>query len=72
LQIQPGARVLVRTASRQLLPRRAVTGIISGQDFPVVWVCREELWRPGLRPQDPGPVPWPSDAVKIDDSRRDE
>lgn len=71
MRIQPGAHVLVRTADAQLLPRRAITGVVSGQDFPVVWVCREELWSPLLTPSDIGAVPWPSDAVKIDDDARD-
>jgi hypothetical protein len=72
LQIQPGTRVFVRTANRQFLPRRAVTGVVSGTDFPVVWVCREELWRPDLRPHDQEAVPWPSDAVKAADGHVDQ
>ena len=65
MQIRPGAHVLVRTADDQLLPRRALTGVVTGQDFPVIWVCREEVWSPHLTPRDDDAVPWPSDAVRL-------
>ena len=67
LPIRPGTRVLVRTADNQLLARRAITGVVTGEDFPVVWVCREELWSPNAKPTDEGAVPWPSEAVQIAD-----
>ena len=54
---------MVRTAQGQLVPRRALTAIVSGSDFPVVWVCRDEVWREGMGVQDEGAVPWPADAV---------
>jgi len=59
----PGSKVLVRTANKQLLPRRAITGVVSGSDFPIVWVCREEAWRADLAVEDAEAVAWPAEAV---------
>ena len=62
--VGPGAHVTVRDALGQLLPRRAITGVVPGHDFPVVWVCGEEEWEAareeGREPED---VPWPAEDV---------
>ncbi len=43
-EIEPGVPVLIRDAFGEWLRRRALTGVIQGADFPVVWACREEEW----------------------------
>src|SRR5256885_13823849 len=64
--IRAGDRVSVRTASNRLLERRAITGIVMGHDFEVVWVCREDEWEAarteGRRATG---LPWPADAVQL-------
>jgi hypothetical protein len=66
MDIQPGTRVLVRTAFDDLVERRALTGIEPGIDFPVVWVCTEEEWMEGQRAgsQVEGD-PWPAEDVSL-------
>ncbi len=63
-QIQPGDKVLARSAFDKMLVRRAVTGIQAGRDFPVVWVCKEEEWE-AARTEDRNPdgLPWPAEDV---------
>ena len=46
-------------------PRRALTGVVDGHDFLVVWVCREEEWEAAHRDgRQPDGVPWPAEDVK--------
>jgi hypothetical protein len=66
-EIKPGDKVIVRSVDNRNLPRRAMTGVVEGDTFPVVWVCREEQWT-GKTPQilvDKG-VPWPVEDVKLE------
>jgi hypothetical protein len=62
--IEPGALVLIRTADDQELPRRAVTGVEDGLDFPVVWVATEEDWN-AANGERPDALPWPAEDVKL-------
>lgn len=60
-----GAPVIVRNGRGAALNKRAITGIMPGEDFPVVWACREEEWEAALadgRP--PEGVPWPAEDVQ--------
>lgn len=66
MEIEPGTHVQVRTASGELLPRRAITEIVRGEDFPVVWVCREEEWEAAqIEGREPEGVPWPAEDVIV-------
>jgi hypothetical protein len=64
--IEPGARVIIRTADGKELPRRAVTAVVDGMDFPVVWVTTEGEWTEaqgnGHRPY---ALPWPAEDVEL-------
>jgi hypothetical protein len=66
MTIQPGNRVLVRTAFDELVQRRALSGVEAGVDFPVVWVCTEEEWNAA---ENGGPAaegdPWPAEDVSL-------
>ena len=63
--IAAGARVEAKTASGRTLIRRAVTGTVMGEDFPVIWICREEEWEAASREgRAPEAVPWPAEAVR--------
>lgn len=60
-----GSAVEIRTADGKMLLRRAVTGIEKGQDFLVVWVCKQEEWDLAKEEhREPNAVPWPADAVQ--------
>jgi len=64
MKIQPGSRVLVRTAFDSKVERRAVTGVEPGIDFPVVWVCTEEEWTAAQHGGSPVEGdPWPAEDV---------
>ena len=64
--IEPGSRVLARSAFDELLERRAVTGVQPGHDFPVVWVCSEEEWQAAHdEGREPEGLPWPAEDVQL-------
>jgi hypothetical protein len=61
-----GDLVIAVDASRRELPRRALGGPIMGQDFMVIWVCREEEWHAAQREgRQPDGVPWPVEDVRV-------
>ena len=64
--ISSGMSVLARDFHGKELPRRAITGVMDGQDFPVVWVCRPDRWDPGLvdNPDPARSIPWPAEDVR--------
>jgi hypothetical protein len=65
-EIRPGVAVVARDAEGENLRRRALTGVMDGHDFPVVWVCREEEWQQAEQERrKPEGVPWPADDVSI-------
>jgi hypothetical protein len=67
IEIRPGDRVLARSATNEWLKRRAVTGIVHGHDFPVVWVCVEQEWQDASNDERrPDGVPWPAEEVQVD------
>jgi hypothetical protein len=57
-------RVRVRTAFGEWVDRRALTGIVRGRSFPVVWVASEEAWAAGAQPGGEGAIPWPPEDVE--------
>jgi hypothetical protein len=64
LAIHEGQKILARTSGDRLLTRRAASGIVQGDDFPVVWICREEEWQEAKREDRmPTSIPWPATAV---------
>jgi hypothetical protein len=64
--IEPGSRVLARSAFDELLERRALTGVQPGHDFPVVWVCSEEEWQDAqAEGREPEGLPWPAEDVRL-------
>jgi len=66
-EIMSGNRVTVRTADKRQVARIAVTGIVEGGDFPVVWVCREQEWSASQREQRaPQGLPWPATDVRLE------
>jgi hypothetical protein len=65
MDVQRGDLVTIRTALGELLPRRALTGVVQGGTFPVVWVCRLEEWDLAQSERrEPEHVPWPAEDVQ--------
>jgi hypothetical protein len=70
--IAPGARIIVRTADDRRVGGRAITAVIDGLDFPVVWVCAENEWCAAKAEQrEPEGIPWPAEDVEPADERDD-
>lgn len=64
--IEPGMKVLARAYDGELLERVAMTDVIDGDDFPVVWVCREEEWKAAHgETREPDGLPWPAEDVQL-------
>jgi hypothetical protein len=65
-RILPGSKVLARSAFGDLLPRRAVTGVVMGRDFQVVLVCSEEEWEAAeAEGREPDGIAWPAEDVSL-------
>jgi hypothetical protein len=63
--ISYGELVIAIDAEGIRMPKRALGGVIQGDDFPVVWVCREEEWEAAQREgRKPEGVPWPAEDVQ--------
>lgn len=63
--IQPGGLVTVETALGEHLKRRAVSSVVAGHEFPVVWVARLEEWEAAEREgREPDAVPFPAEDVQ--------
>jgi hypothetical protein len=70
VEVRPGEKVHVRTASGELLERVAVTSIVRGADFPVIWVCRGEEWKAAKKEnREPEGIAWPAEAVQVSNGK---
>lgn len=64
MEIQPGDRVSARNAFGEQNERVALTTVIEGEDFPVVWVCSEAEWEGArIEGREPEGAPWPAEDV---------
>jgi hypothetical protein len=64
--IQQGDEIEVRDVHGRWLQRKALTGVVDGHDFRVVWACRAEEWQAAEAEQrDPEGVPWPAEDVRL-------
>lgn len=63
--IERGTAVLVRDVAGRQLSKRALTGVVEGATFPVVWACREEEWDAAEHEgREPEGCPWPAEDVQ--------
>jgi hypothetical protein len=71
--ITSGSRVVAIDVAGRRLGRRAVTGIVQGHEFPVIWVCSEAEWQSAqIDGRDPDAVPWPAEDVITDAESEDD
>lgn len=54
-EIRPGDAVIVQTAGGAKVPMRALSAVVKGAKFPIVWVSPAE--EPDRR------IPWPAEYV---------
>lgn len=63
--VHKGEKVVVVTADNRAVERRAVSEVVAGANFPVVWVCLEEEWDKARREnRPPSGLPWPAESVR--------
>lgn len=63
--LKPGDQVVAMSASEGLVERRAVSAIVDGSDFPVVWLCTEIEWQAARsEKREPSAIPWPAEDVR--------
>jgi hypothetical protein len=69
--IKSGDLVTAVDAEGEELPRRAISGKVTGdRGLPLIWVCREEEWHAALRDgRHPDGVPWPAEDVRLRSDR---
>ncbi len=61
-----GDRIRAAAADGVERELRALTGVIAGGDFAVVWACSEREWDAALADgREPEGIPWPADDVRI-------
>ena len=66
MEIARGVAVEVVNALGQRQHRIALTGVIAGRDFPVVWVCRPDEWQAAQEAnRDPEGMPYPAEDVTV-------
>jgi hypothetical protein len=66
MNIKAGDRVVAVNARGERGERVALSGIVMGRDFPVVWICRTEEWEAArAADRDPEGVPWPAEDVAL-------
>jgi hypothetical protein len=64
MSITPGDHVIALNARGERSERIALTGVVQGHDFPVVWICRPEEWVASqAEGREPEGVPWPAEDV---------
>lgn len=64
MNIAPGDHVEILNALGQRHERVALTGVIAGQDFPVVWIAKaEEVAAAAQEGREPEGMPFPADDV---------
>ena len=62
--IAAGSMIRITDAAGKVLLRRAITGVVMGDDFPVVWACRDDEWQDAEREgRTPRGAPWPAEDV---------
>jgi hypothetical protein len=66
MNIKPGDRVLALNARGERGERVALTEVVMGRDFLVVWICRPEEWVAAqAEGREAVGVPWPAEDVSL-------
>jgi len=64
-EIERGLRVVALAADGTTRRLRALTGVVPGGDFAVIWACSEREWQRAIEERrEPEGIPWPAEDVK--------
>lgn len=68
-EITRGAVVQAAAADGTTRTLRALTGVVAGGDFAVVWACSEREWSAAeAAGREPQGIPWPAEDVALADA----
>ena len=66
VEIERGALVEAAAADGRDRVLRALSGVMAGGDFAVVWACSEREWEAArAEGREPQGIPWPAEDVTI-------
>ena len=66
IKTETGQLIEVRDAFGNWLRRIALGPVDPGDEFAVVWACREEEWEAAqAEGREPESVPWPIESVRV-------
>lgn len=65
-EITRGATLEAASADGSTRSLRALTGVVPGGDFAVVWACSEREWESAkAEGREPEGIPWPAEDVRV-------
>lgn len=65
-EIERGALVEAAAADGSVRKLRALTGVVAGGDFAVVWACSEREWEAAqAEGREAQGIPWPAEDVRV-------
>jgi hypothetical protein len=65
-EIERGTAVLAACADGKTRELRALTGVVAGGDFAVVWACSQRRWDAAeAGGEEPEGIPWPAEDVRV-------
>jgi hypothetical protein len=66
VEITYGAALEAATADGSTRSLRALTGVVPGGDFAVVWACSEREWEAAqAEGREAQGIPWPAEDVRV-------
>jgi hypothetical protein len=64
MEIKAGDHVIAVNARGERSERIALSEVVMGRDFPVIWICRPDEWITAqAEGRQPESVPWPAEDV---------
>jgi hypothetical protein len=65
-RINPGDALIASAADGSTRELRALSGVVAGGDFAVVWACSIAEWDSAeAEGRDPVGIPWPAEDVRV-------
>jgi hypothetical protein len=66
MDVKRGDKVVAVNALGQHVERVALTGVLAGHDFMVIWVCKPEEWEAAQKEgREPEGMPYPQEDVHV-------
>lgn len=65
-EVQRGDLIAAKAADGEARELRAITGVVAGGDFAVVWACSEREWDAAeAEGREPDGIPWPAEDIQL-------